>query len=83
MPTDTCSRSVPASTNVNLPTPDNSLVIVIRDTQLDTTSSQERHIPTTTRYMRYILKPLHREDPAPAVDELPRLILVMTNTHRH
>ena len=80
MPTNTCSRAVLASTNVDLPAPDHRLVIAIRDNQLDTMPSPERYIPTTTRYMRYPPQTLPREHPAPAIDELPRLVLVIATT---
>ena len=80
MLTYTCSRAVLASTNVNLPAPDTSLFIAIRDSQLDIMPSPERYIPTTTRYMRYPPQTLPREHPAPAIDELPRLVLVIATT---
>ena len=81
--TDTCSKAITVSTIAELPTPDHSLVVTIRDAQLAITSSHDRYLFTTLRYMNHLLKPLQQEGPAPAMDELPRLILVMTNTHRH
>ena len=56
MPADTCSRVISASTNADLPPPDPSLVIAIRDSQPDTMPSPKRYIPTITRYMRYLLQ---------------------------
>ena len=70
MPTDTCSKAITAL-QIDLPTDCHQ-----RCSTCHNVKSWEIRV-ITNRYMSYLLKPLSREDPAPAMEELPRFVLVM------